>query len=127
MRLSWRDGVASLLALLGAVVMFAKLQSYSWWLIGSWKGALGVLAVVGGAILLTNVVELVRAASLPSMGEVGLWVATATVVIASLFSTTTKAEFVSSGVMIGLAWLSQLTDHSWTTAHTNKHGYISAH
>jgi len=43
MKYTWRDTLATLLTVFGAVIVFAKLESYSWWLLGTWKGALGVI------------------------------------------------------------------------------------
>lgn len=128
MKLTWRDIVAAFLAAVGAVVVFAKLQSYSWWLIGSWKGALGVMAVLGLGILLTNVVELVKLEDMASIGEMFLWLIAATVIIAGLFATTTKPEFVTGAVAIGLGWLAQLAGHSWNSSHSHgTHHYVGAH
>lgn len=117
MRLSWRDALATALAIFGGVVVFAKLQSYSWWLIGSWKGALGVIATTGLAIVATYAVDWFGNESLAPFAEMFLWMATATVAIGSLFSTTTKAEFVGTASMIGLSWLVQLGAHAWDTTH----------
>ena len=119
--------MSSILVVIGAVVVFAKLESYSWRLIGSCKGALGVIAVLGLAIMLTNAVEFVRFASIPSFLEMFLWLIAATVVIASLLSTTTKAEFVSSAVIIGLGWLAQVSEHAWYFRQEHKSHYLPAH
>lgn len=128
MKLTWRDTVAAVLAVTGAVVVFAKLQSYSWWLISSWKDALGVLAVLGVGILLTNIVELVKMADLAGIGELFLWLIAATVVISGLFSATTKAELIVGTVFIGLAWLAQLASHSLNSSHSHgTHHYVPAH
>jgi hypothetical protein len=101
--------------------MFAKLNSYSWWLIGSWTSALGVLAVLGLAILLANVVDLFRTSDESIFVESSLWLAAATVTVASLFATTTKAEFIWSGALIGLAWLAQTIRHAWHATNTHRH------
>lgn len=117
MKLSWRDVLAALLAVFGAVVVFAKLQSYSWWLLGSWKGALGVVAVVGLAILAIYLIDWFRSETLGTMGEMFLWFGAATVVIGSLFATTTKAEFICSASAVGLSWVAQLGAHVWDSTH----------
>lgn len=126
MRVLYRDSISTVLAVVGAVVMFAKLQSYSWWLIGSWTGAVGVLAVLGLAILLTNVVEIYKLADGAALAEFSAWILAATVTIASLFYATTRSEFIWSGALIGFAWLAQVTRHVWrkTHAHTNQHHYM---
>jgi len=118
-----KDILSSTLVILGAVVVFAKLQAYSWWLIGSYKGALGVLAVIGVGILLTNIIELVQLKSLPSFGETFMWLVAATIVIASLAVTTTKAEFVAAAIAIGVTWLAQVADHAWSSTH-HEHHYL---
>lgn len=127
MKLTWRDILASLLAVLGGVLVFAKLQSYQWWLIGSWKGALGVVGMVGLAILATYAVDWFRNESLGVIPEMILWLAAATVVIGSLFATTTKAQFVWSACLIGLAWLAQLGAHGWDSTHSHTTHYAHIH
>lgn len=125
MKLSWRDVLAAFLVALGSVVVYAKLQSYSWWLIGSWKGALGVVAVIGLAIAGTYMVDWFRNEGLGIVWEMMLWIAAATTVVGSLFATTNKTEFIWSSVLIGAAWLSQLAAHTWDS--TNSHTSHMAH
>lgn len=128
MKLTWRDIVAAVLAVTGGVVVFAKLQSYTWWLIGSWKGALGVLAVLGLGILLTNIVDLVKLADMGSVSELFVWLIAATVVIASLAAATTRLEFIYGAVFVGLGWLAQLAAHGWNSSHSHgTHHYVGAH
>lgn len=126
MKLTWRDTVATIFAILGSVVVYAKLQSYSWWLLGSWGGALGVVAVIGLAIVVLYCVDWFLNATLGVFGEMVLWILAATVTIGSLFATTTEAEFVWSSVLVGLAWLAQLCAHSWDTTHKPIH-YAHVH
>jgi len=124
MKTIWRDTISALLAVFGGVVMFARLQDYSWWLIGSWKGALGVLAVTGLAIAVTNAVELYKLEDGPALFELFAWLMAATVVIGSLFTTTTQTEFVWSGVFVGFAWLTQTTRDIWRSTHHRSHHYM---
>lgn len=126
MKTIYRDSIATLLAVVGGVVMFAKLNSYSWWLIGSWTGALSVLAVLGLAILLTNAVDLFRNSDESVLVEFSLWLAATTVTVASLFAATTKAEFIWSGGLIGAAWLAQTVRHAWRATNTHGHHYLPA-
>lgn len=126
MKLSWRDILTSVLAITGGVVVFAKLQSYSWVLIGSWKGALGVISVLGLAIAVTYMIDWLRDETLVPLGEMLLWLAAATVSIGSMFTTTTRGEFVSSAILIGAAWLAQLGVHIWDSAH-DRHPSRYAH
>lgn len=116
MKLSWRDTLAAMLAVLGGVVVFAKLNSYSWWLIGSWKGALGVVAVIGLAILATYFIDWIRDESTGVIGEMILWLAAIAVTAGSLLAVTNRLEFVWSAVLIGLAWVSQLAFHAWDSS-----------
>jgi hypothetical protein len=125
MKLSWRDTLACVLALFGAFVMFAKLNSYSLWLIGSYKGALGVLAVLGLGILLTNIWELINEIDLASFGKTALWILAASVIIPSLIVVTTQTEFIFSGILLGVCWLAQLTHHYMITNHTTTPTYFS--
>lgn len=117
-KLSWRDVLASALAILGGIVVFAKLESYSWWLIGSWKGAIGVISVIGLAIAVTYIVDWFHNETMAPLGEMVLWLVAATIAIGSLFTgTATKAEFVSAAVLIAIAWLVQLGAHTWDSTH----------
>jgi nitrate reductase gamma subunit len=127
MKTSWRDLLSGALIVLGGLTVFAKLQSYSWWLIGSWKGALGVITVLGLGILLTNIVEIAKLADLTTVAETLLWLATATVAIAGLFATTTKAEFISTAALVGLSWVAQFGRHIWVTTHSHGSHYVPVH
>lgn len=127
MKLSWRDVLAALFAAVGATVVFAKLNSYSWWLIGSWKGALGVISVVGLAILATYLIDWARNEGLGTIWEMFAWIVAATTVVGSLFATTNKAEFVWSAALIGIAWLSQLSAHTWDSTHSHTSHMAHAH
>ena len=126
MNFTWRDVLASALAVLGAVVVFAKLQSYTWWLIGSWKGALAVLGAIGLAILLTNVVELIRMEDIAVFAEATLWLIAAAVAIAGMLVTTTKTTFISAAIAIGVSWLAQLVHHAWISTHTHRPHLVHA-
>lgn len=120
MKTMYRDLLSIALAILGAVVMFAKLSSYSWVLIGSWAGALGVLAVIGLAIFLVNSFELFKLSDNIAIIEFTLWMAAAVVITSSLASTTTKAEFIASGALIGASWLVQMGRDWWRSLHSAK-------
>lgn len=128
MKNTWKDMVSAALVVLGGVVMFAKLQSYDWWLIGSWKGALGVLAGIGVALFIVNIQQLLEFDTVANFFQIVLWAATITVIISSLLVTTTKVEFISSGILIGLTWLLQLAQDMWDRVPTH-HGthYVASH
>lgn len=117
MKLSWRDVVATIVAVFGAAVVFAKLQSYSWWLIGSWKGALGVISVLGLIVAAFYTIDWVRNETMAPLGEMLLWGAAAVMAVVGMFVTTTKAEFVWAASLMGVAWLAQLSAHAWDTTH----------
>jgi len=127
MKLSWRDTLAGCFVTLGGLIVFAKLESYSWWLLGSWKGALGVVAVIGLAVASTYIIDWTQNDGLGVAGEMLLWITAATVAIGSLFATTNKAEFVWSSALIGLAWLSQLFSHTWDSTHNHTSRLVHAH
>lgn len=126
MKLSWRDVLTSILAIAGAIVVFAKLQSYSWWLIGSWRSALAVVGAIGFAILLVNILELLQMEDVATFAELSLWLITATIVIASLVITTTKGEFIVSAAAIGLSWFVELVSHLWGSVHSHRPHYAGA-
>jgi uncharacterized membrane protein len=126
MRHAWKETLSSVIAIVGIVAVFGRLESYKWWLIGSWKGALGVIAVLGLVLLLINVVEMVHFDDLPSVIETLLWIIAATVVIASLFTNTTRAEFIISSILVGVAGLAHMIDHFVTTNHKHKTHYSPA-
>ena len=108
-----KDIAAATAALTGGLIVFAKLQDYHWWLIGSWRGALAVITVLSVAILFTSLKEIVSFDSGPSMLEAAWWLITATLIIGALFSVTTKLEFLSSATAVGIGCALQLTRHLW--------------
>ena len=127
MKLSWRDVAATIVTLFGAVVVFAKLHSYSWWLIGSWKGALGVISVLGLIVAAFYAIDWVRNETMAPVGEMLLWGAAAVTAVVGMFVTTTKAEFVWVAVLIGVSWLAQLSAHAWDTTHDHTSHMVGVH
>lgn len=127
MQYTRRDTIATLLVAFIALVVFAKLHSYTWWLIGSWKGALSLVAVTGFGVLASYASDFIKSASVGVAGEFLLWVVTGTVIIGSFFSTTTKAEFIWSAVFIGASWLTPLVSHLVGTAHLHNRHYVHLH
>lgn len=128
MKLSWRDAAATIVILIGAVVVYAKLQSYSWWLIGSWKGALGVITILGLLIAALYAIDWVGKQTTATLYEVFLWGMAAVTALVSLLVVTTKAEFVWTAVLIGAAWLTELSVHAWeTTHHRNRSHMVGVH
>lgn len=129
MKYKIKETLSSILAILGILVVFGRLQSYSWWLIDSYKGALGTIAVLGLAVLLINARELFRFSDLSNFIETALWVIAGTVVIASLFSHTTRAEFIVGSLLVGLAGLAHMVDHFMESNSGHKHStrYVPIH
>lgn len=113
MKIIVKDSIATSLAVLGAVAVVAKLLDYNWWLLDSWKGALGVVAVLSSGILVTSWKEVVSFDSGVGMIETAWWLLTATVVIGGLTTATTKLEFVSASICIAVGYLLQITRHFW--------------
>ena len=127
MQYTWRDALATLLTLIGAVVVFARLKSYSWWLIGSWKGALGVMAVIGLGIFALYLIDLVKFVNLATTVELVVWVFAATLIIACLATRTTKVEFIWSAALLGLSWLAPFVSHLLVSTHHHSSHYAAAH
>ena len=131
MKRLWRDILSAALAALGGVIVFARLNDYSWWSLGGWKSAIGALAVVALAIMLTNVVELLSFDNMTDSLEFMFWALTATVVLASLLSSTaTQTEFVWTAILTGAAWLTQMGNQIRRTLHhphtPKPHGFSPA-
>jgi len=127
MKLSWRDIAATLFAIGGALVVFAKLESYSWALIGSWKGALGVVAILGLATASLYAVDWFNNTTMGPLGEMFLWGVAALTIVISLLVTTSKAEFVWSAALLGIAWGTELGAHAWDTTHHHTSHMAHAH
>lgn len=47
MKLSWKDILTTLLAIVVGVALFAKIKEYDWAFIGSWRTAIGSLGFLG--------------------------------------------------------------------------------
>lgn len=47
MKLSWKDVVTTLLAIIVGVALVAKIREYNWAFIGSWRTAIGSMGVLG--------------------------------------------------------------------------------
>jgi hypothetical protein len=126
MKTLYRDIISAVLAIAGGVIVFAKLNSYDWWLLGSWRGALGVIAVLGLGALLTNIAEVVKMVDGAAATEFVAWSFAAVVTITNLVAATTKAGLIWSSALIGLAWLTQITRHVWRATHHKGHHYFAA-
>jgi hypothetical protein len=111
MKYSFRDNLALILVLLLAIITYARLNYYTWWLIGSYKGALVTIGVIGLAILALYSVELIKFVNISITAQTLLWLISATVIIASLFSKTTRSEFIWSVALIFVSWAIELSGH----------------
>jgi membrane-bound ClpP family serine protease len=125
MNLSWRDTWITIFAIIGGIEVFAKLRGYSWWLIGSWKGAIAVLGVVGILMLLVSLSELNNWRNWFNRGEAVLWLAAAVLVVVGLFAAS-EAMFYTAAIVLGITWLALLTRHSWHTTHQHP-TYMATH
>lgn len=47
MKLSWKDFFTTLLAIIVAVALFAKIREYSWTFLGSWRTAIVSVGILG--------------------------------------------------------------------------------
>jgi len=127
MNTTWRDFASTALVTAGGVIMFAKLQEYSWWLIGSWKGALGVLAAFGAGLLIINIQQLLQFETVANAIEIIVWAGAIAMVTTSMLVTTTKAEFIVSGALFGIIWLGQLAQDAWDRVPTHHGTRFVAH
>lgn len=110
MKLSWKDLVTTILAILGGAVVYAKIYDYPWAVIGSWRSATMVMAVIGLAILaysnfnfanrsILNVAEML-------FGVVALGLAVVGSIVAS------EPVFYSLAAILGTAWLVDTARHA---------------
>jgi hypothetical protein len=119
MRLTWRDGVATLLAVLGAVVAVAVLQEWDWPLLGDYDAGMVALGVIGLAMCgiggygfwnaaATRPGSIVRDGFLIIGSALGL--ATTTVLVIGLI-TATRTPFVWMVALMAALWVVATTRH----------------
>ena len=121
MRLTWRDGVATALGLMGAVVVLAVLQGRDWPLLGTYRAGVVALAAIGvpmcmiGAYPFWDSVAfadprlILRDPFLTISAVLGF--AAATVLVIGLV-TGTELPFVSLAVLMGVLWLVATVRHA---------------
>ena len=112
MRLTWRDGVATALGLLGAVVVLAVLLGWDWPLLGSYRAGVVALAAIGVPMCLIGAYpfwEILRDPFLTIGAVLGFGAATALVVG---LITGTELPFVSLAVLMGVLWLVATLRHA---------------
>lgn len=121
MHLTWRDGVATALGLLGAVVVLAVLQGWEWLLLGSYRAGVVALAAVGVPMCLIGAYPfwdsvafrqprlILRDPFLTVAAVLGFAAATALVIG---LVTGTELAFVSLAVLMGVLWLVATVRHA---------------
>jgi hypothetical protein len=113
MRLTWRDGAATVLAALVVAVLLALTQGWSWPLLGDYRAGVAALAVIGFVMcsvgLRVDGVDdfkqpLMIVASVLGAGTLGL-------IVFGLFLPT-EAIFVGLGIMLLALWVLTTVDHA---------------
>lgn len=116
MKLGWRDVISTLVVATGATAVWAKLYDYTWWFLGSWKGAIATLGVLGLVMFATAMTELADLENWFNFGEAILWLGATALVITGLF-VASKALFVSAAIVLGVVYVSSLARHTWHSYH----------
>lgn len=109
MKMSWRDIFSTIFAIAVAVVLTAKLRSYDWAFLGSWKGAIGALGVLGLMALLVDESDFSRLNTWGALegvvALVGVGFLVAGLIVAS------KTMFVALAISILTFWFLSLLRH----------------
>jgi hypothetical protein len=121
MRLTWRDGVATTLGLMGAVVVLAVLQGRDWPLLGTYRAGVVALAAIGvpmcmigaypfwDSVGFANPRLILRDPFLTISAVLGFAAATALVIG---LVTGTELPFVSLAVVMGVLWFVATVRHA---------------
>lgn len=121
MHLTWRDGIASALGLLGAVVVLAVLQGWGWPLLGSYRAGVIALAAIGVPMCLIGAYPfwdsvafrqprlILRDPFLTVAAVLGF--AAATTLVVGLV-TGTELPFVSLAALMGALWIVATIRHA---------------
>ncbi|HET9174603.1 MAG TPA: hypothetical protein VFN56_05005 [Candidatus Saccharimonadales bacterium] len=125
MSLSWKDILNTVLAAAGVTLVWARLHDYTWWLIGSWKGAMATLGALGLVLLVVNMSEMADLDNWFNFGESLLWVATAAVIVTGLF-TASEALFITAAIMLGVLYAGILGRHVYHSMHHPSQPYVAA-
>jgi len=110
MKLSWRDLVNTLLAVAGGSIVYAKYYSYSWAGIGSWRGAVAWLAVIGLVMFMLSRFDYANR-SILNVGEMVFGLAAVILMIAGVIMTS-QAVFYSLATVLGVMWLVDTARHT---------------
>ena len=121
MRLTWRDGVATLLGLLGAIVVVAVIAGWDWPLLGSYRAGVVALAAIGVPMCLIGAYPfwdsvafreprlIFRDPFLTVAAMLGF--VAATVLVIGLV-TGTKLLFMTLAALMGVLWLVATVRHA---------------
>jgi hypothetical protein len=121
MRLTWRDGVATALGLLGAMVVLAVLQGWDWPLLGTYRAGVVALAAIGvpmcligaypfwDSVAFANPRLILRDPFLTISAVLGFAAATSLVIG---LVTGTELPFVSLAVLMGVLWFAATVRHA---------------
>ena len=127
MRLSWKDLAGTLLVGAGFAAVWARLYDYTWWFVGSYRGAMAAIGVLGLVMLAINVSELFDTENWANFGESVLWIGAAALVATGLF-VASKGLFLSAAIVMGVIWLTSLVRHMWHSYHdTTVPPYATVH
>jgi hypothetical protein len=116
MRLSWRDGVETLLAALVVVVVVGVVQEKEWSLIGTARAATGTLFVIGFVMCqmgrggITSAGDLVRGPFMTTASVLG-GVALALTIIG--IAAPRQTVVVTLGGLLIFTWLLATVHHAW--------------
>lgn len=132
MKLSWKDIVTTLLAVLGGVIVYAKFYNYSWAIIGSWQSATAVLAGIGVLMFAFSAFDFANH-SILNVGEMFLGLIAIGLALTGMLFVSEPIFYALAGT-IGLLWLVDTARHARHTwigdegmGTTTLHHHASAH
>jgi hypothetical protein len=126
MKLSWRDLVNTLLVASGAVIVYARLQDFSWWFVNSWRGTVTALAAIG---VIGAMVAYHDADSGTFLSRLEVWLY-GLAVIAGIFAVIVGWQWaaLTFGGILGAEWLISTARHTrHTMVHENPTPYHGAY
>jgi hypothetical protein len=109
MKISWKDAMTTLFALVGGAVVYAKFYSFSWAMVGSWRSAVALLILAGILMFafssfdfdnysILNVSEMVMGLAAIVLAIIGVIVVSQTI-------------FYTLAVVLGVFWLADTARH----------------
>ena len=122
MKLSWRDTVNTLLALAGGAIVYAKFYDYSWAMIGSWRTATAILAVIGLLMVAFSAFD-TRNYSILNIGEMLVGALAVGLAVVGMIVTSSPV-FYSLAIALGTLWLvdtARHVRHSWMSGGSTHH------